>query len=175
MTCPAALKPYRGFTLIELLVVMAIIAIAASLIGPIALNQYERSKATAEREALLRLVDHYRFQAYSQNQTYTLTTNSNQLLIQRGQPLVDNSGTQLIQRGQPPLDNSVQGRLAAGVGEVVEFEYLSFPGQRLTLNRHGFWSPAQLHWQEGSRELSHELNMQLIELGEEGRDATRND
>lgn len=99
----AAVKANRGFTLIELLVVMAIIAIAASLIGPVALNQYERSKATAEREALLRLLDHYRFQAYSQNRAYTITTTTtNQLIIQKGQPPLDKWGGQCwrgVERG----------------------------------------------------------------------------
>lgn len=96
----AAVKANRGFTLIELLVVMAIIAIAASLIGPVALNQYERSKATAEREALLRLLDHYRFQAYSQNRAYTITTTTtNQLIIQKGQPPLDKWGRAVLARG----------------------------------------------------------------------------
>ncbi|MGQ4276506.1 type II secretion system protein [Pseudidiomarina sp. E22-M8] len=154
----AAVKSNRGFTLIELLVVMAIIAIAASLIGPVALNQYERSKATAEREALLRLLDHYRFQAYSQNRTYTITTTPNQLLIQKGQPLLDKWG---------------EGSAGAGLSEAVEFEFLSFPQQRLVLNRHGFWAPDTIAWREGERELAHELNMELIESGEEVSNATR--
>ncbi|MDN7124463.1 type II secretion system protein [Pseudidiomarina terrestris] len=157
----AADKLYRGFTLIELLVVLVIIGIAASLIGPVALSQYDRSKATAEREALLRLLDHYQFQAYSQNQAYTLTTHTNQLLIQKGQPSVD-------KKGLPFVDN-----LQQSGGEVVEFDYLSFPGQRLALNRNGFWTPANLRWQEGERELGRELNMTLIELGEEVSNATR--
>lgn len=154
----AADKLYRGFTLIELLVVLVIIGIAASLIGPVALSQYDRSKATAEREALLRLLDHYKFQAYSQNRAYTLTTNANQLLIQKG---------------QPPLDNLQQFRVDEGLGEVIEFEYLSFPGQRLALNRHGFWAPDTLRWQEGERELDRELNMKLVELSQEVSNATR--
>tara|TARA_Y100001973_G_scaffold54012_1_gene79920 strand:- start:1180 stop:1659 length:480 start_codon:yes stop_codon:yes gene_type:complete len=138
----------HGFTLIELLVVMAIISIAATLVGPLAVNQYDRSKQTAEREALLRLLNHYTFNAYSQNQAYTLVTEDNKIVIHRGQPSVDKSW---------------QGDADAVSSETFEFEYLVFPTQQIRLNRHGFWQPSVIEWLEGERELSKELNMQLVE------------
>ncbi len=138
----------HGFTLIELLVVMAIISIAATLVGPLAVNQYDRSKQTAEREALLRLLNHYTFNAYSQNQAYTLVTEDNKIVIHRGQPSVDKSW----QEDADAVSN-----------ETFEFEYLVFPTQQIRLNRHGFWQPSVIEWLEGERELSKELNMQLVE------------
>lgn len=66
-----------------------------------------------------------------------------------------------------------EGSAGEGLSEAVEFEYLSFPQQRLVLNRHGFWAPDTVHWREGERELAHELNMELIESGEEVSNATR--
>ncbi|RUO46658.1 hypothetical protein CWE21_10915 [Pseudidiomarina aquimaris] len=138
----------HGFTLIELLVVMAIISIAATLVGPLAVNQYDRSKQTAEREALLRLLNHYTFNAYSQNQAYTLVTEDNKIVIHRGLPSVDKSW---------------QGDADAVSSETFEFEYLAFPAQQIRLNRHGFWQPSVIEWLEGERELSKELNMKLVE------------
>ncbi|WP_411360711.1 type II secretion system protein [Pseudidiomarina salilacus] len=152
----------RGFTLIELLVVMAIIAIAATLVGPLAFNQYESSKRTAEREQLLRLISEYTFFAYSRNQNFTLTTATTDFSIEKGQPSLAGGGTP--QGGQPFLGEK-------GNGIKLMFEYLEFPEQRIYLNRHGFWQPNELRWYEGDNERSVQLNMQLIESGEEGDDA----
>lgn len=142
----------RGFTLIELLVVMAIIAIAATLIGPLAVNQYDRSKQTAERETLLRLLNHFTFTAYSRNQSYTLVTDEEQMVLYQGTgPRAATAATEDDQAQQ------------------WTFEYLRFPQQEIRLNRHGFWQPNLIEWLEGEREMSTELNMQLIESG--GSDA----
>jgi prepilin-type N-terminal cleavage/methylation domain-containing protein len=139
----------HAFTLIELLVVMAIISIAATLIGPLALNQYERSQQTAEREALLRLLDHYTFTAYSHNQDFTLVSDGQTLTLYEGEV-----------------------EAAQGVTEAEwEFEFLSFPQQQIYLNSHGFWQPNLIAWREGEREQSTELNMPVIENG--GADASR--
>lgn len=140
----------RAFTLIELLVVMAIIAIAATLVGPLAVNQYEKSQQTAEREALLRLLKHYTFNAYSSNQAYTLVADGKKISIHRG---------------QPSLDKSREGLEDEESGEAWEFEFLRFPQQEIWLNRHGFWQPNVIEWLEGERELSTVLNMQLVESG----------
>ncbi|KFZ29172.1 hypothetical protein IDAT_05720 [Pseudidiomarina atlantica] len=152
----------RGFTLIELLVVLAIIAIAATLVGPLAFTQYENSQRTAEREQLLRLINEYTFAAYSRNQNFTLTTANTDFSIEKGQPSLALGGTP--QGGQPFLGEN-------GSGIKVIFEYLEFPEQRIYLNRHGFWQPNELRWYEGDNERSVQLNMRLIESGEEGDDA----
>lgn len=133
----------RGFTLIELLVVMAIIAIAATLIGPVALNQYDRSKQTAEREQLLRVLDHYSFLSYSQNRDYRVRTEAQNLSV------------------------FTQADADTAVFEHT-FEYLAFAEREWQLNRHGFWFPAEFYWLEGERELTRSLNMPLVEesLGE---------
>ncbi|RUO62598.1 type II secretion system protein [Pseudidiomarina insulisalsae] len=148
--------PRYGFTLIELLVVMAIIAIAATLIGPVALNQYQRSQQTAERETLLRLLDHYTFTAYSHNQSFTLLADGPKIVIHKG---------------LPPLDKWREGSAGAGLVQALEFEFLRFPQQQMVLNRHGFWQPAVLEWREGERAQNTTLNMALVESG--GDDAPR--
>lgn len=152
----------RGFTLIELLVVMAIIAIAATLVGPLAFAQYESSQRTAEREQLLRLINEYTFNAYSRNQNFTLTTANTELHLEKGQPTL--AGGPTPQGGQPFLEGN-------GRDINVMFEYLAFPEQRIYLNRHGFWQPNELRWFEGDNERSVQLNMRLLESGEEGDDA----
>lgn len=133
----------RGFTLIELLVVMAIIGIAASLIGPVAMTQYERSKQTAEREQLLRVLDQYSFLSYSRNQDYWVRTEAQTLRV----------------FDQNNAEHAVYNH---------DFEYLHFDVREWRLNRHGFWFPAAFFWMEGERELTHALNMPLVEetLGE---------
>ena len=75
------LRLTRGFTLIELLVVLSIIGIAASLIGPVAIQQYERTKVTEEREQMLRLLNELQFQAYTEFKRIHLTTNGSQMTI----------------------------------------------------------------------------------------------
>ncbi|RUO74563.1 prepilin-type cleavage/methylation domain-containing protein [Pseudidiomarina sediminum] len=128
----------RGFTLIELLVVMAIIAIAATLIGPVAINQYERSKQTAEREQLLRMLDQYSFLSYSRNQDYWVRTEAQTLRV----------------FDQSNAEQAVYSH---------DFEYLHFDVREWRVNRHGFWFPAEFFWREGERERTSTLNMPLVE------------
>ncbi|WP_258807325.1 type II secretion system protein [Pseudidiomarina sp. CB1] len=138
-----------GFTLIELLVVLSIIGIAASLVGPIALQQYERSKVTQEREQLLRLLDDLQFQAYTEFKNIHLMTKNNQMILNTGSS-------------------------ASNDAISVHFNSIEFKEQSIELNSHGFWSNDFFYWFEASNERSVALNMPRIEPDTpEASDASR--
>ncbi|WP_258239969.1 type II secretion system protein [Pseudidiomarina homiensis] len=138
-----------GFTLIELLVVLSIIGIAASLVGPVALQQYERSKVTQEREQLLRLLDDLQFQAYTEFKSIHLMTKNNQMIVKTGSS-------------------------ASNDTIIAYFNSIEFKDQSIDLNSHGFWSNDFFYWFEASNERSVALNMPRIEPDTpEASDASR--
>ncbi|MFC0445726.1 type II secretion system protein [Pseudidiomarina halophila] len=124
-----------GFTLIELLVVLTIVGVAASLIGPVAIEQYERTKVTQEREQLLRIIDDVTFRAYTEFQHFELEVEGNQWLLKSG----SNEPT------------------------IHKFDFIEFKRQSFDVNSHGFWSNDLLFWLEGERQRQTRLNPERIE------------
>lgn len=135
-----------GFTLIELLVVLTIVGVAASLIGPVAIEQYERTKVTQEREQLLRMIDDVTFRAYTEFQHFELEVEGNQWLLKSGS-------------NEP---------------KIHKFEFIELKRQSFDINSHGFWSNDLLFWLEGERERQTRLNPERIPERTEGSDDDSN-
>ncbi|RUO56271.1 type II secretion system protein [Pseudidiomarina homiensis] len=172
-----------GFTLIELLVVLSIIGIAASLVGPVALQQYERSKVTQEREQLLRLLNDLQFQAYTEFKNIHLMTKNNQMIVKTGSEISNDLFMQSIESKNTSIDEYEQNnqsndgisiQKASNDTIIAHFNSIEFKNQSIELNSHGFWSNDFFYWFEASNERSVALNMPRIEQDtQEASDASR--
>ncbi|MCO6356666.1 prepilin-type N-terminal cleavage/methylation domain-containing protein [Pseudoalteromonas shioyasakiensis] len=65
-------KLEKGFTLIELLIVISIIALAGSIVLPNMWKQLDASKASAEKQQLIKLVNFTKTKSYFTNQTFII-------------------------------------------------------------------------------------------------------
>ncbi|CAM5225681.1 pilus assembly FimT family protein [Alishewanella longhuensis] len=124
----------RGFTLIELLVVLAISGLLMSLVGPVAIEQYERSQFLKEREQLLRILEHSRSQAFINRSSATLSFKQYSVSYQQGN-----------------TENTWQ------------FSRLLFSPQQLSVNGNGFWQQTSLSWQEQQRSWQLTLNPEPVQ------------
>lgn len=173
-----------GFTLIELLVVLSIIGIAASLIGPVAIQQYERTKVTEEREQMLRLLNELQFQAYTEFKRIHLTTNEGQMTIygasmdsfddlkdsfddKRGLNDTSRASIEPFSASNNSKKRSNDTTKVSNNTIIINMEFIDFKKSSYDINSHGWWSKESFVWFEGSNERSVQLNMPRIESGNE--------
>lgn len=115
----------QGFTLIELLVTIAIMGTAMSFVGPLMIEQVNKSKASAEFKEVAQYV-----------------RDSGKVAFLKGQPVEFLfEGKQLTRR-------------VGDQSQRLTFEYLFFPVQTLRYNANGHSDKAQLQVISGKRELT---------------------
>lgn len=122
----------NGFTLIELLVTISILGVVLALIGPLGMEQLDRTLRLSERQTLEQTLAHEQRNAF--------LTAANAELKFSGKTLVISSS------------NKEQ--------KQVEFRELFFPPQVIVIDAHGMPSVQKLSFNAGARTLSLELNQQ---------------
>ncbi len=118
------MKRQNAFTLLELLVVMSIVGLALSWVGPLVLEQVDKTKANAEVKQLEQYIDMTLAGAYLAGQPVVLQFNGRQL-----------------QRQQH------------GVAEQVNFDYLFFQPQQLKINANGQLAQTRLQFTSLTKQL----------------------
>ncbi|GHG68115.1 hypothetical protein GCM10010919_17300 [Alishewanella longhuensis] len=125
----------QAFTLIELLIVIMLMALLMSLVGPVAINQYERTRLVEEREHFLRIVERAKADALNRRISHTLNFSENQISFSQHTET-----------------------------HVHTYQYLTFGNEKLTVNAHGYWQPETLDYLELTRQKTLALNPPAIEL-----------
>lgn len=123
-----------GFTLIELLVVMAVLGIVMSLVGPLALNSFEKAQARIEIMTLTRWMDDLSYRAFLSHQDVILELKGKQAYAS---------------------SNKVS------FAKTIDFEYLYFQPQTVTFNRNGFSQLEEIRYQKGNQQIAIQLNRSL--------------
>lgn len=118
------MKRQYAFTLLELLVVMSIVGLSLSLVGPLVLEQVDKTKANAEVKQLEQYIDMTLAGAYLAGQPIVLQFNGRQLLRQQH-----------------------------GVAEQVTFDYLFFQPQQLKINANGQLAQTHLQFTSLAKQL----------------------
>jgi prepilin-type N-terminal cleavage/methylation domain-containing protein len=122
------MQRHNGFTLIELLVVIAIMTTVLSLVAPLMIEQIDKTKAAAE---------------YRELEQYL--SDSAKVAFLKGQPIRFHfNGKQLR-------------RIMAEETVKLDFRYLFFPPQQLSINANGFISQSHLNIVSGNK--SQQINL----------------
>ncbi|BDR19525.1 MULTISPECIES: prepilin-type N-terminal cleavage/methylation domain-containing protein [Vibrio] len=110
----------RGFTLIELLIVLALMGLAASLVGPATIAQVEKAEARAELQKLKSLVRKTSNLAFNRGGDIGLYVRNNELT--------------LLDTSQQPTSE-----------KHITFKFLGFPEEQMVaFNRNGYPDPEYL-------------------------------
>lgn len=128
--------PNQGFTLIELMVVMAIVALLMSLVGPLTIQRYEKSKSVEESLSFKNwlVANSYRAFATGKNAVFSLSGNKVTFTFSINNKDLQNlaeedvAGQIVYQPHQNPIITS------------REFSYLFFQPQTIHVNAYGIIS-----------------------------------
>jgi len=105
-------KINNGFTMIELLIVLAIMSTLMGLVGPLAINAYDKAQAKTEKYQLNNFINKLSYEAFTQGQTKRIDLEGNQVSIYAGEEEIP--------------------------AKVFNFKYLFFQPQYINLNSNGF-------------------------------------
>lgn len=108
----------QGFTLIELLIVIVLLGMAIALVGPLTIEQVENSRARNEQQKLVRWLQQQSFVAFSRQQHAEFLFDGKAIYTAPAQP------------GEAEI--------------IVNFNYLFFEPQALTINTNGYIQPHNL-------------------------------
>lgn len=122
------MKLRHGFTLIELLVVISIMTTILSLVGPLMIEQVDKTRAAAEFRQLQQYISDSAKVAFLKGQPVSFVFDGKQLQRELG-------------------ENQV----------TVQYDYLFFSQQRVVINANGFTASKLVSVRKGSTELSIEL------------------
>ncbi|MFT7008492.1 MAG: prepilin-type N-terminal cleavage/methylation domain-containing protein [Colwellia sp.] len=128
--------PNKGFTLIELMVVMAIVALLMSLVGPLTIQRYEKTRGIEESLSFKNwlVANSYRAFATGKNAVFSLSGNKVTFTYS-----INNTDLQNLAEGvvagqiiyEPQLNPIISSR---------EFSYLFFQPQTIHVNAYGIIS-----------------------------------
>lgn len=122
------MKLRHGFTLIELLVVISIMTTILSLVGPLMIEQVDKTRAAAEFRQLQQYISDSAKVAFLKGQPVSFVFDGKQLQRELG-------------------ENQV----------TVQYDYLFFSQQRVVINANGFTASKLVSVRKGRTELSIEL------------------
>lgn len=122
------MKLRHGFTLIELLVVISIMTTILSLVGPLMIEQVDKTRAAAEFRQLQQYISDSAKVAFLKGQPVSFVFDGKQLQRELG-------------------ENQV----------TVQYDYLFFSQQRVVINANGFTASKLVLVRKGRTELSIEL------------------
>jgi prepilin-type N-terminal cleavage/methylation domain-containing protein len=128
--------PKQGFTLIELMVVMAIVALLMSLVGPLTIQRYEKTRGVEESLSFKNwlVANSYRAFATGKNAVFNLSGNKVTFTYSLNNKDIQNSA-EAATTGQavyqPLLNPIISSR---------EFSYLFFQPQTIHVNAYGIIS-----------------------------------
>lgn len=122
------MKLRHGFTLIELLVVISIMTTILSFVGPLMIEQVDKTRAAAEFRQLQQYISDSAKVAFLKGQPVSFVFDGKQLQRELG-------------------ENQV----------TVQYDYLFFSQQRVVINANGFTASKLVSVRKGRTELSIEL------------------